>query len=53
MGRQSYLHEYGGGPGFEFIINKFIPRMLDEGFTQEEINMIFFENPKKWLAKFE
>lgn len=52
MGRASYLKAYGGGPGFEFIIQKFIPRMREEGFTEEEIKTIFFENPKRWLAKF-
>lgn len=52
MGRQSYLKAYGGGPGFEYIIKKFIPRLLDEGFTKEELDMIFYTNPERWLAKF-
>lgn len=52
MGRASYLKAYGGGPGFEFIIQKFIPRMLAEGFSQAEINKIFVDNPKRWLARF-
>lgn len=52
MGRSSYLHEYGGGPGFEFIIKKFTKRMLDEGFSQSELDTIFIENPARWLARF-
>ncbi len=52
MGRQSYLHAYGGGPGFEFIIKKFIPRLLDEGVSQEHIDTIFIKNPARWLAQF-
>lgn len=52
MGRQSYLHAYGGGPGFRFIIQKFIPRLLDEGISQSEIDTIFIENPARWLAQF-
>lgn len=52
MGRQSYLHAYGGGPGFEYIKEKFIPRMLDEQISQEAINKIFYDNPAEWLAKF-
>lgn len=52
MGRASYLHAYGGGPGFEFIIKKFIPRLLKEGFTQADINLIFLVNTRNWLAKF-
>lgn len=52
MGRASYLEAYGGGPGFKFIITKFIPRLLNEGFTEKDINTIFYENPMRWLAKF-
>lgn len=52
MGRQSYLHAYGGGPGFKYIIQKFIPRLLDEGITQQQINTIFIKNPANWLAQF-
>lgn len=52
MGRQSYLHAYGGGPGFEYIIKKFIPRLLDEGISQEQIDTFFVDNPARWLAQF-
>lgn len=52
MGRQSYLRAYGGGPGFRFIIQKFIPRLIDEGISQKEIDTIFIENPARWLAQF-
>lgn len=52
MGRQSYLHSYGGGPGFRYIKEKFIPRMLDQGVTESEIHQIFYDNPANWLAKF-
>lgn len=52
MGRQSYLHAYGGGPGFRFIKTKFIPRLLDEGVSQETIDQIFIKNPVDWLARF-
>lgn len=54
MGRQSYLHAYGGGPGFEYIIKKFVPRLIDEGVTtQEQIDTIFVKNPANWLGQFE
>lgn len=52
MGRQSYLHAYGGGPGFKFIIQKFIPRLRAEGISEEDIDMIFVKNPARWLAQF-
>jgi phosphotriesterase-related protein len=52
MGRQSYLHAYGGGPGFRYILTKFIPRLQDEGIDQKVIDTIFVENPARWLAQF-
>ena len=52
MGRQSYLHAYGGGPGFEYILKKFIPRLKKEGVSEEDIHTIFVENPARWLGQF-
>ncbi len=52
MGRASYLKGYGGGPGFRYIKEKFIPRMLRNGFTEEDIEQIFVRNPKNWLGQF-
>lgn len=52
MGRQQYLHAYGGGPGFEYILKKYIPRLLDEGISQECIDEIFINNPARWLSQF-
>jgi phosphotriesterase-related protein len=37
MARQSYLEAYGGGPGFQYIIKKFIPR-LEAEFAAVDIN---------------
>lgn len=52
MGRKSYLQAFGGGPGFKYIITKFIPRLLDEGITKEAIDTIFIKNPASWLGVF-
>lgn len=52
MGRASYLTSYGGGPGFAFIKTKFIPRMIDEGISEDHIKQIFYTNPAEWLARF-
>ena len=52
MGRQSYLQAYGGGPGFAFIKTKFIPRLINEGFSEKTIDVIFKENPARWLGQF-
>jgi len=52
MGRQSYLHAYGGGPGFRYILAKFVPRLRDEGIDQEHIDCTFVDNPARWLGQF-
>lgn len=52
MGRASYLEAYGGGPGFRFIKTKFIPRMKEEGISENEIETIFVKNPARWLGQF-
>ncbi len=50
MGRRSYLTAYGGGPGFGFLLGKFVPRLLAEGFTQKLVDKFFKVNPARYLA---
>lgn len=50
MGRKSYVKSYGGGPGFEFILRNFIPRLLEEDLTKEDVEQIWVKNPAKYLA---
>jgi phosphotriesterase-related protein len=50
MGRQSYLRAYGGGPGFEFLLEKFVPRLLEEGWSRELVDRVFIENPATYLT---
>ncbi len=49
MGRRSYLKGYGGGPGFEYIIKKFIPRLQKYGWDDDLIKQVFVTNPSRWL----
>jgi 5-phospho-D-xylono-1,4-lactonase len=49
MGRRSYLRAYGGGPGFEYILTKFVPRLRREGFDEELVRQLFVTNPARWL----
>lgn len=39
--------EYKGGIGYSYIFNEFVPMMKEAGITEESINKIFVENPKK------
>lgn len=47
MGRRSHHLVYGYGPGFNFIKEKFIPRLLDEGVPESSINKFMYENPAR------
>jgi predicted metal-dependent phosphotriesterase family hydrolase len=49
MGRRSYLKGYGGGPGFEYIIKQFIPRLKESGWDDKLVQRVFVENPARWL----
>jgi phosphotriesterase-related protein len=50
MARRSYLKAYGGGPGFEYLLTEFTPRLVKEGFTEEHLSLIWESNPLRWLA---
>lgn len=49
-GRRSYLKSYGGGPGYAYILEFFIPRLRLEGFSEEVIQKILVENPRRILS---
>jgi len=50
MGRRGYWTSYGGGPGFAYIPKIFVPRLLDEGFSKELVDLFTILNPMKALA---
>ncbi len=50
MARRSYWKAYGGGPGFDYLLTKFTPRLRAEGFTDAELQMIWHDNPARWLT---
>ena len=50
MGRRGYWTSYGGGPGFAYIPKVFVPRLLDEGFSKELVDMFTICNPMEALA---
>lgn len=47
MGRRSHHTVYGFGPGWQWIKNRFIPRLLEEGFSQEQIDKFMIHNPRR------
>jgi phosphotriesterase-related protein len=50
LARQSYQCAYGGGPGIAYILEDFIPRMREEGFSEDVISDIFVNNPAQALT---
>jgi phosphotriesterase-related protein len=48
MGRRSHHKVYGFGPGFTWIKNVFLPRLLDEGFSEDTVHHFMYENPQKF-----
>ena len=47
MGRRSYHPAYGGGPGLSWIKERFLPRLLDEGFDETVVHKFMYENPAR------
>jgi len=50
IGRQSDCKVKHGGLGHGWLLEKFIPRLLSEGFSQKVIDQFLIENPKRWLT---
>lgn len=45
IGKRTYHPAYGGGPGHRWLICNFLPRLLEEGFSQQTINNFMVANP--------
>lgn len=50
MGRKTHHKVFGYGPGWCWIMEKFIPRLLKEGFTQEQCDDFMINNPARFLT---
>ncbi|MFK7801000.1 MAG: phosphotriesterase [Anaerolineae bacterium] len=47
MGRRTHHKVYGFGPGFNWIKERFLPRLLEEGFTPSTLDNFMINNPAK------
>lgn len=47
--RRPLLSAYGGG-GYDFILTEFVPRLLAAGASQQELDTILVENPRRALT---
>lgn len=50
MGRRSHHTVYGYGPGFTWIKQRFLPRLLEEGFAQSTLDAFMIHNPARMYA---
>jgi phosphotriesterase-related protein len=48
MARRRYLHAWGGGPGYRFILRDFLPRLRAAGMPDAEALVV--ANPARFLA---
>jgi len=48
---RSRLVSYGGVPGLAYILNVFIPLLLNKGLTETQIKSFFVENPARVFAR--
>jgi len=49
IARRSYLTSYGGGPGFTYILWRFVPWMWSEGISREDTGKLLVDNPARFL----
>ena len=47
--RQSHLKE-NGGIGYSYLLEEFVPKLLENGVELEKIEKFLVENPKKILG---
>ena len=49
VGQKTRLKRYGG-TGFSFILEKFLPHLLDGGIRKDHIHKFMVENPRRLLT---
>jgi phosphotriesterase-related protein len=48
--RRSYWRALGCGPGLDYLLAVFTPRLRAEGFSEAELSLIWRQNPVRWLT---
>ena len=49
-GRASMWPQYGGGYGHNYIIEKFVPRLLEEGVSETDVHKFLYDNPMRQFS---
>jgi phosphotriesterase-related protein len=50
FGRASYWTSYGGGPGFTYILWRFVPWLIAEGLPKQAAEAMLVHNPARFLS---
>lgn len=50
LGRASYWVSYGGGPGLDYVLTRFVPRLREAGLPDGVIDDLLIHNPRRFLA---
>ena len=49
-GRASMWPQYGGGYGHNYIIEKFVPRLLEGGVSENDVHKFLYDNPMRQFS---
>ena len=49
LARRSYFRAYGGGPGLDFVLTKYVPRLRHE-LGDAWVDQILVHNPRRFLG---
>jgi phosphotriesterase-related protein len=49
-GRASMWPQYGGGYGHNYIIERFVPRLLEEGVSETDVHKFLHDNPRRQFS---
>jgi predicted metal-dependent phosphotriesterase family hydrolase len=50
LARRSYWRAFGGGPGMDYLLTRFVPRLRRAGFSEDAIRALVVGNPARVLA---
>ncbi|MBI3975415.1 MAG: phosphotriesterase-related protein [Armatimonadetes bacterium] len=50
LGRPSYWVSYGGGPGLDYVLTRFVPRLREAGVPEDAIRDLLVNNPRRFLG---
>jgi phosphotriesterase-related protein len=50
LARRSYLESWGGGPGYRYILERFVPLLAARGLAEADTRRLLVDNPARLLV---